>query len=59
MDYNKLYELWVEKTADNEEIAAELKAVCGKDKEIEDRFTVNWNSVLPVSAVFSVPVPTV
>jgi len=38
MDYNKLYELWVEKTAANEEIAAELQAVAGKDKEIEDRF---------------------
>ena len=38
MDYNKLYELWVEKTAGNEEIAAELQAVAGKDKEIEDRF---------------------
>jgi len=38
MDYNKLYELWVEKTADNAEIAAELQAVAGKDKEIEDRF---------------------
>jgi len=38
MDYNKLYELWKEKTADNEEIAAELQAVTGKEKEIEDRF---------------------
>ncbi|MBQ6797982.1 MAG: phospho-sugar mutase [Oscillospiraceae bacterium] len=38
MDYNKLYELWVEKTADNAEITAELQAVAGKDKEIEDRF---------------------
>ncbi len=38
MDYNKLYELWKEKAADNAEIAAELAAVSGNEKEIEDRF---------------------
>jgi len=38
MDYHQLYELWVEKTADNAEIAGELRAVQGQDKEIEDRF---------------------
>ena len=38
MNYQELYDLWVEKAAGNEEIAAELAAVRGQDKEIEDRF---------------------
>ena len=38
MNYQELYDLWVEKAAGNQEIAAELAAVRGQDKEIEDRF---------------------
>ena len=38
MNYQELYDLWVEKAAGNDEIAAELAAVRGQDKEIEDRF---------------------
>ncbi len=38
MRYQELYELWVAKTADNAEIAAELEAVRGQEQEVEDRF---------------------
>ncbi len=40
-DVKKLYQLWVESTADNEEINAELLAVEGNDEEILDRFYKN------------------
>ena len=40
-DVKKLYQLWVENTADNEEINAELLAVEGNDEEILDRFYKN------------------
>lgn len=40
-DVKKLYQLWVENTADNEEIHAELLSVEGNDEEILDRFYKN------------------
>lgn len=40
-DINKLYELWLSSTADNEEIHNELLAVKGNDDEILDRFYKN------------------
>lgn len=40
-DVKKLYQLWVESTADNEEIHAELLSVEGNDEEILDRFYKN------------------
>jgi len=40
-DVNKLYELWLENTADNPEIYEELLAVKGNDEEILDRFYRN------------------
>lgn len=40
-DVNKLYRLWVENTADNGEIHAELLSVEGNDEEILDRFYKN------------------
>ena len=40
-DVKMLYDLWVEKTADNPEINAELLAVKGNDEEILDRFYRN------------------
>ncbi len=40
-DVNKLYELWLESTADNEKIHSELLAVKGNDDEILDRFYKN------------------
>ena len=40
-DVNKLYELWLESTSDNEEIHNELLAVKGNDDEILDRFYKN------------------
>ncbi len=40
-DVNKLYELWLESTADNEDIHSELLAVKGNDDEILDRFYKN------------------
>ena len=40
-DVKKLYQLWVDSTADNEEIHAELLAVDGNDEEILDRFYKN------------------
>ena len=40
-DVNKLYELWLENTADNPEIYEELLAVKGNEEEILDRFYRN------------------
>lgn len=40
-DVNKLYKLWVEKTADDAEINAELIAINGNEEEIIDRFYRN------------------
>lgn len=40
-DVKSLYELWLEKTADNPEINAELIAVKGNEEEILDRFYRN------------------
>ena len=40
-DAAKLYDLWLEKTADNEEIHSELLAIKGSDEEILDRFYRN------------------
>ena len=40
-DVNKLYDLWLEKTVDNEEIHAELLAIKGNEDEILDRFYRN------------------
>ncbi len=40
-DVNALYDLWLEKTADNAEINAELLAINGDDEEILDRFYRN------------------
>ena len=40
-DVNKLYELWLEGTEDNEELHAELLAIKGNDDEILDRFYRN------------------
>ncbi len=40
-DVNKLYELWLEGTKDNEELHAELLAIKGNDDEILDRFYRN------------------
>ncbi len=40
-DVNKLYELWLENTADNTEIHEELLAIKGNDEEILDRFYRN------------------
>ncbi len=40
-DVNKLYELWLESTEDNEEIHSELLAVKGNEEEILDRFYRN------------------
>ena len=40
-DVNKLYELWLENTAENTEIYEELLAVKGNDEEILDRFYRN------------------
>ncbi|MBQ4626852.1 MAG: phospho-sugar mutase, partial [Clostridia bacterium] len=40
-DVKKLWQLWVESTADNEEIHAELLSVEGNDEEILDRFYKN------------------
>ncbi len=40
-DVNKLYELWLEGTKDNEELYAELIAIKGNDDEILDRFYRN------------------
>ncbi|MEE1010828.1 MAG: phospho-sugar mutase, partial [Acutalibacteraceae bacterium] len=40
-DVNKLYDLWLENTADNSEIHDELLAVKGNDEEILDRFYRN------------------
>lgn len=40
-DVNKLYELWIEGTKENEEIHAELLAIKGNDEEILDRFYRN------------------
>ena len=40
-DVNKLYELWLENTADNEEIHGELLAIKGNGDEILDRFYRN------------------
>ncbi len=40
-DVNKLYELWLEKTADNAEIQKELLSIKGNEEEILDRFYRN------------------
>ncbi len=40
-DVNKLYELWLENTAENSEIHEELLAVKGNEEEILDRFYRN------------------
>ena len=40
-DVNKLYELWLEGTKDNEELHAELLEIKGNDDEILDRFYRN------------------
>ena len=40
-DVNKLYDLWLENTQDNEDIHAELLAVKGNEEEILDRFYRN------------------
>ncbi len=40
-DVNKLYDLWLEKTADNAQIYEELLAVKGNEEEILDRFYRN------------------
>ncbi len=40
-DVKKLYELWLENTANNEELHSELLAVKGNDEEILDRFYKN------------------
>ena len=40
-DVNRLYKLWVEKTADDAEINAELIAINGNEEEIIDRFYRN------------------
>ncbi len=40
-DVNRLYELWLEKTADDTEINSELLSVKGNDEEILDRFYKN------------------
>lgn len=40
-DVNKLYELWLEGTKENEEIHSELLAIKGNDEEILDRFYRN------------------
>lgn len=40
-DVNKLYELWLEGTKNNEELHAELLAIKGNDEEILDRFYRN------------------
>ncbi len=40
-DVNKLYKLWVEKTANDAEINAELIAINGNEEEIIDRFYRN------------------
>ena len=40
-DVNKLYKLWVEKTADDAQINSELLAIDGNEEEILDRFYRN------------------
>ena len=40
-DVNKLYDLWLEGTKENEEIRSELLAIKGNDEEILDRFYRN------------------
>ncbi|MCF0120013.1 MAG: phospho-sugar mutase, partial [Oscillospiraceae bacterium] len=38
MNIPDLYSLWLEKTADNDELVSELRSIAGDDTAIEDRF---------------------
>ena len=38
MNYTELYQTWLEQTADNEELHAELESIRGDEAAIEDRF---------------------
>ncbi len=40
-DIKALYELWLEKAKDDEDLVTELKSIEGKEDEILDRFYKN------------------
>jgi hypothetical protein len=50
MDINALYNEWLEKATADPDLAAELKAIAGKDDEILDVFTEALNSARQVCA---------
>ena len=53
MEAMELYRQWLKDFADDADTVADLKAIADDPKEIEDRFTRNWNSVPPACAACS------